>query len=178
MNIDAHARAIALRERARHAIDRSRELARRTATSQARLAKVQADLVATRRARLAQRAADAGVPWAASGRVVRRPARRRGAAACEASDGASDGGDDEPPQHRRGARIWAHAPVLAERAVYDGYGEEWLVRELDATGLPGARRPRCLIFENHHVVRRVWHYPGDWQMISDATLLALSKEKV
>jgi len=103
---------------------------------------------------------------------------RRGAAARAASDGASDGGDGDSPEHRRCARIWAHAAVLAERVVYDGRGEEWLVRELDATGLPGARLSRCLIFESHHVVRRVWHYACDWRMIGDAILLALSEKEV
>lgn len=111
---------------------------------------------------------------AASGRVVRQPPRRRQATAREAGDGSSDG-DGAPSAQAPRPRVWAHATVLAERFAFDGKGAEWKVRELDARGLPGARCPRCLIFENHHIVRKLWDYPEDWLKLGDAALLALSR---
>ena len=116
---------------------------------------------------------------AASGRVVRRPPRRRGAAARSAGDDGgdgSDGSDGDPPSLPRDRRLWAHAPVFAERIVFDSHGVEWMVRELDAAALPGARSQRCLIVENHQVVRKLWHYPADWTLYGDAALLAMSEE--
>jgi hypothetical protein len=177
MTIDARARAIDLRERARHAVAHSRELTERTAAIRARLAEVRVDLISE--LTLVLMPSSAGRPQragASSGRVVRRSARRRGAAAREARDGASDGGDSEPPKHDRAAKIWAQARVLAERMVYDRRGEEWMVRELDATALPGAEVSRYLIFENHRAVRKLRQYPSDWTQLGDATLLALSED--
>jgi hypothetical protein len=65
--------------------------------------------------------------------------------------------------------------VVSQRVVYDGDGVEWTVRELDATSMTRARHPTCLIFENHQVVRKLWHFPADWRTYGDAALLAMSE---
>jgi hypothetical protein len=49
----------------------------------------------------------------------------------------------------------------------------WRVREVDTTHVPGARGPRCLIFEADGVVRRVWNYPASWAELSDSDLWRL-----
>jgi len=66
--------------------------------------------------------------------------------------------------------------VFTERIAYDGEGTEWKVRELDATDMLGARHHRCLIFENHRIIRKLWHYPADWHQYGDAALLAISEK--
>ena len=138
MTNDIAARAVVLSERARLAIDRSRELATRIAANRTRLAEARADMTAARRARLAQRAAPSGMRWAravrgfslgvaerqqpsrppqthrapaswsvqpdvASGRVVRRVPRRRGAAAREAAGEVVSDPVDEAPVGAVGA---------------------------------------------------------------------------
>ena len=50
----------------------------------------------------------------------------------------------------------------------------WSVVEVDARGVPGARRARCLVFSHARSVRRVWDYPDDWRALDDAALAALS----
>jgi len=50
---------------------------------------------------------------------------------------------------------------------------EWVVREIDAGGVPAASAPRCLVFESESVVRRVWRYPADWESLSDTQLYDL-----
>ena len=52
-------------------------------------------------------------------------------------------------------------------------GDEWRVFERDARLVPGSRGPRCLYFDGEGIVRRVWHYPVDWQSLPSAALLAL-----
>jgi len=72
---------------------------------------------------------------------------------------------------------WAHATVLGERRLggaVDAIGESWIVRELDARSVPAAHGPRCLVFENHRLVRRLWEYPAAWLSLSDAALLAIA----
>ena len=73
---------------------------------------------------------------------------------------------------------WAHATVFAERHVSgstaDTASDSWIVRELDARAVPAAHGPRCLVFENHRVVRRLWDYPQGWLSLSDAALLAVA----
>jgi hypothetical protein len=50
----------------------------------------------------------------------------------------------------------------------------WSVVEVDAGAVPGARRPRCLVFTREDCLRRVWDYPADWRTLDDAGLAALS----
>lgn len=60
------------------------------------------------------------------------------------------------------------------RRVFDERtGDEWLVFERDARRVPGTRGPRCLFFDGEGIVRRVWHFPPDWQTLPAAALLAL-----
>lgn len=67
------------------------------------------------------------------------------------------------------------ARVLARRTVIDtDTATAWVVTELDARGIPGARAAACLLFDGPAVVRRVWAYPPDWERLPDAALVALS----
>ena len=60
------------------------------------------------------------------------------------------------------------------RRIHDEQtGDEWRVFERDARMVPGSRGPRCLYFDAEGIVRRVWHYPSDWQGLPAAALLAL-----
>jgi hypothetical protein len=56
-------------------------------------------------------------------------------------------------------------------------GVTWWVTERDARGDPGCRGPRCLIFSNEEVVRRVWRYPPAWRTLSDGELEALGSDR-
>jgi hypothetical protein len=47
------------------------------------------------------------------------------------------------------------------------------MREVDARNVPGARAPTCLICESPDVIRRLWSYPSDWQMLGDDDLLRI-----
>ena len=68
-----------------------------------------------------------------------------------------------------------HFRVRTSRVIRDPAGfVVWRVVEVDTTGLPGARRDACLLFDGAQGVRRVWHYPANWDTLSDAELLALS----
>ena len=49
-------------------------------------------------------------------------------------------------------------------------GVYWEVREVDASGIPGARRSTCLIFESDSAVRRVWNYDASWRDATDEAL--------
>jgi hypothetical protein len=70
-------------------------------------------------------------------------------------------------------RLEAH--IVARRTVLDpDTGRAWEVSELDARALPAARGATCLLFDGERAVRRVWAFPGDWQRLPDAELLALS----
>ena len=110
-------------------------------------------------------------PLRTSGRITRRTKRRSLAA-------SSGPRPDDAPSHEE----WALAAVYATRIVdvvaeHDDVGDvplRWTIREIDARNLPGARGPRCLVFENHRVVRRIWHYPADWAIIAPSALLALA----
>jgi hypothetical protein len=67
-------------------------------------------------------------------------------------------------------------PIVDSRSVPApdvGFGVAWTVRELDTRGVPGARGPRCLVFEHPELVRRLWTYPVTWTALSDAALLRL-----
>jgi hypothetical protein len=105
---------------------------------------------------------------------------------------------DPPAPERRApsdapdaAEQWAGAKVYAIRSLTESAGAEgdagaeraeaadpsWRVRELDTSELPGARGHRCLVFENHQVVRRVWVYPASWMTMPVADLLQLVRVK-
>ena len=106
-------------------------------------------------------------------------ARRRGRALAVAASAAPDPRDARDARDAGGAHVerWADARVYAARRIppkETDVGEVFTVRELDARAMPGAHGPRCLVFENHSVVRRVWHYPDDWRRMSDAALLAVA----
>lgn len=59
------------------------------------------------------------------------------------------------------------------------YGDEhWLISEVDARAVPGARADRCLVCQNEQVVRRLWFYPPTWHELSDEALLALCDGKL
>ena len=73
---------------------------------------------------------------------------------------------------RRGAPPEPEREVV--RRVFDERtGDEWRVFERDARRIPGSRGARCLFFDGEGIVRRVWHYPADWQTLPAAALLAL-----
>jgi hypothetical protein len=63
-----------------------------------------------------------------------------------------------------------------EVIVYDDRQARWVVSERDATNVPGARGPRCLVFMSEHTVRRIWTYPPTWRHLSPDALLALSEQ--
>ena len=89
---------------------------------------------------------------------------------------ASDPGDEGATRHDPNAKVWGLAPVLAARSLYAMdllHPGEWVVRELDTRAVPWASAPRCLVFENDDVVRRLWRYPSNWLTITDRALLAL-----
>ncbi|MFL5560228.1 MAG: hypothetical protein ACJ79K_02025 [Gemmatimonadaceae bacterium] len=48
-----------------------------------------------------------------------------------------------------------------------------MVAEVDARHVPGACRDYCLIRETDSQMRRIWHYPADWDRLDDAALVAL-----
>ena len=112
---------------------------------------------------------------------IARPIRRRLAASTEHQ--STDYSATSPAKSADGC--WAHAEVYQHRTVIgsapqgtgtvdDGPAECWDVRELDSRDVPGARSDRCLVFENHQRVRRVWNYPGEWTTLPAAELLALA----
>lgn len=48
-----------------------------------------------------------------------------------------------------------------------------MVAEADARDVPGAQGPHCLILETEALMRRIWHYPADWDRLDDSRLIAL-----
>jgi len=56
----------------------------------------------------------------------------------------------------------------------DDDGIEWTISERDARMVPGARGPRCLIFQSDEAVRRIWEYPAGWRDLLNPSLIALS----
>ena len=62
--------------------------------------------------------------------------------------------------------------VLLKRWVVRG-GERSMVAEADARDVPGAQGPHCLILETEALMRRIWHYPADWDRLDDSRLIAL-----
>jgi hypothetical protein len=60
----------------------------------------------------------------------------------------------------------------SERLLQRG-GRQWTVREVNARGVPGARRDTCLICESAEVIRRIWDFPSDWRVVDDEALWKL-----
>lgn len=56
-------------------------------------------------------------------------------------------------------------------------GARWTVRETDTSHVPGARGPRCLIFESDGILRRAWLYPTDWALLTDQQLIAVMESR-
>lgn len=48
-----------------------------------------------------------------------------------------------------------------------------MVAEADARDVPGAQGSHCLILETEALMRRIWHYPADWDRLDDSRLVAL-----
>lgn len=67
--------------------------------------------------------------------------------------------------------------TLLKRRILSGT-DHWLITEVDARGVPGARADRCLICQNEQVVRRLWAYPATWHELSDEALVALCDGKL
>ena len=82
------------------------------------------------------------------------------------------------------ARVSSTLATSARRAAEAGRrfrdpdsGLFWSVAEVDGRTIPGARGPRCLVFQSENAIRRVWCYPEDWRALGDADLTALSWQK-
>lgn len=116
-----------------------------------------------------------------SGRLLRVTSRRVRRVAAQPMPPDARGEAQAPPSDH-----WAHA-VVYETRVVDGIPrfllsspddavvyERWTVRELDTTTLPGALGARCLVFENHSLVRRLWVYPSTWATLPAESLLRLA----
>ena len=67
--------------------------------------------------------------------------------------------------------------ILLRRRVSSG-DDHWLISEVDARSVPGARGDRCLVCQNEQVVRRLWFYPPGWHELSDVALIALCDGKL
>jgi hypothetical protein len=63
----------------------------------------------------------------------------------------------------------SHAP---ERLLQRG-SRQWIVREVNALGVPGARRDTCLLCESAEVIRRIWDFPSNWRSVDDEALWKL-----
>lgn len=69
-----------------------------------------------------------------------------------------------------------HGDREVPRHVYDdASGTHWTVREMDTSSVPGARAPRCLVFDSGAVARRIWRYPQDWGLLPPSALLGLMR---
>jgi hypothetical protein len=104
-------------------------------------------------------------------------ARQRGAAQARRREhrvGFADAAPEPHDQGRSHTHVWAQAEVLSERRVLGTNGEAFTIRELEAGACPGPHTGRCLVFENHSLVRRLWDYPADWLAMSDVAVLALA----
>ena len=66
------------------------------------------------------------------------------------------------------------AATQSHRTFSDAAGRTWTVHEVLAESAPWARGPRCLLFASEVAIRRVWDYPEDWRLLSDAELEAQS----
>ena len=67
--------------------------------------------------------------------------------------------------------------IFLRRRVSSG-ADHWLICEVDARAVPGARADRCLVCQNEQVVRRLWAYPAAWHELSDVALIALCDGKL
>ncbi len=54
-------------------------------------------------------------------------------------------------------------------------GDVISVVERRADGVAGARAPSCLVFSTDRGFTRLWNYPENWLVLSDAELKALSE---
>lgn len=119
-------------------------------------------------------------------RAVPRPAAAADGAHGAPGDRGERGGDGGPagsrvpddgvrePKRRRPAVPDGDGEREVVRRVFDeATGDEWRVFERDARRIPGSRGERCLFFDGEGIVRRVWHYPADWQTLPATALLAL-----
>ena len=100
---------------------------------------------------------------AAGDRVPRGDPGSAGAASPVRVGPSHDGGPAEPEHERE----------VVRRLFDERTGDEWRVFERDTRRIPGSRGARCLFFDGEGIVRRVWHYPDDWQSLPAAALLAL-----
>ena len=141
--------------------------------------------------RFAQVASVSASPAPAAGRMeVRalrtdRPVSRPVAAECHPGDAESrraavHRADAHPEELREApaSRPDHNTSFHRDREVFrrihdDRTGGEWQVFERDARLVPGSRGPSCLYFDGEGIVRRVWHYPPDWQSLPPAALLEL-----
>jgi hypothetical protein len=73
-------------------------------------------------------------------------------------------------------------PIVATSVSYETHSSErllqrgdrqWIVREVNARGVPGARRETCLICESAEVIRRIWDFPSDWRLVDEDALWKL-----
>ena len=60
----------------------------------------------------------------------------------------------------------------SERLLQRG-SRQWIVREVNSRGVPGARRETCLLCESAEVIRRIWDFPADWRTVDDDVLWKL-----
>jgi hypothetical protein len=77
------------------------------------------------------------------------------------------------PRRRRFTSLVCRRVDIRTTCFIDPGGVTWTVREADTTRVPGARGPRCLIFETSGYARRAWVYPPDWRTLGDEGLLLL-----
>lgn len=59
-----------------------------------------------------------------------------------------------------------------ERLLQRG-SRQWIVREVNSRGVPGARRDTCLLCESAEVIRRIWDFPENWRTVDDEALWKL-----
>ena len=122
MTTDPGARAAVLTERARLAIDRSRELAKRIATNRARIAEARAGTAAARRARLVQRAAPAGMRWARAVRGFIHGVAENHQPSWPPLTQRAPAGRSVQPGVASGRVVW-RAPRRREAAAHEAAGE-------------------------------------------------------
>jgi hypothetical protein len=98
---------------------------------------------------------------------------RGGAESAPTGDPLADGTPGDGSRRGAGASDGVAEREVVRRVFDERTGDEWLVFERDARRIPGTRGARCLFFDGEGIVRRVWHYPPDWQTLPAAALLAL-----
>ncbi len=69
----------------------------------------------------------------------------------------------------------SHGVGVRERVVQRGI-DQWRIREMDATAVPGSRGTTCLVCESFDVIRRLWIFPEDWASMCDDALWRLCEE--